>query len=161
MDASSLPANRFCSVARSLEVLGQKWNLLILREAFFGRTRYAQFQRIGIPSATLGQRLDALVDAGLLERRAYRREGERTREEYLLTESGRDALGVLAALSTWGDAHLPLPHGPSVGYATSDGTPVRLAFVDEEGRVVDPATVRPQRTAAYRSTTEPDLAAAG
>lgn len=149
MHALSLPANRFCSVARSLEVLGQKWNLLILREAFFGRTRFAQFQRIGIPSATLGQRLDALVEADLLERRSYQREGERTREEYLLTDAGRDAVGVLAALSTWGDAHLPLPDGPSVTYATADGSPVRLAFVDDHGQVVDAAAVAPRRAAAY------------
>lgn len=149
MDALSLPANRYCSVARSLDLLGQKWNLLLLREAFFGRSRYAEFLRIGIPTATLGQRLDALVGAGLLSRSAYREPGERTREEYLLTDAGRDAISVLAALGAWGDAHLPLPGGPSIEYRTADGSPVRLAFVDDDGNVVDPASVTPRRTAAY------------
>lgn len=153
MDALSLPANRYCSVARSLELLGQKWNLLILREAFFGRTRYAEFLRIGIPTATLGQRLESLVEAGLLTRSAYREPGERRRDEYVLTDAGRDAISVLAALGGWGDAHLPLPDGPSIEYRTSDGSPVRLAFVDADGRVIDPAGVVPRRTPAYTAAT--------
>ncbi|MGP3533339.1 winged helix-turn-helix transcriptional regulator [Microbacterium sp. RD1] len=149
MSALDLPANRHCSVARSLELLGQKWNLLLLREAFFGRTRFAQFRRIGIPPATLGARLDALVDAGLMQRRQYRDPGERTREEYLLTDAGRDALSVLAALGSWGDAHRPLPDGPSIEYRTSDGTRAHLAFVDDDGRVLDRTDVHPQPTPAY------------
>ncbi len=102
MDAMSLPANRHCPIARTLAVLGQKWNLLLLREAFLGRTRFAEFQRIGIPNATLGQRLNDLVCAGLLERVTYQEEGERSREEYVLTDAGRDVLPILAALSAWG-----------------------------------------------------------
>ncbi|MFF9332100.1 winged helix-turn-helix transcriptional regulator [Streptomyces albogriseolus] len=63
----------------------------------------AEFQRIGIPNATLGQRLNDLVCAGLLERVTYQEEGERSREEYVLTDAGRDVLPILAALSPSGD----------------------------------------------------------
>lgn len=149
MDILEAPANQYCSVARTLDVLGQKWTLLLLREAFFGRTRFAQFLEIGIPPATLGQRLDDLVAAGILTRSQYRSEGERTRDEYLLTDTGRDALVVLAGLSDWGDQHRPLPNGPSVAYQASDGRPVHLAFVDERGQVVDRAEVAPAPTGAY------------
>jgi DNA-binding HxlR family transcriptional regulator len=138
MDAMALPANRSCSIARSLSVLGQKWNFLLLREAFFGRTRYAEFQRIGIPNATLVDRLTSLVDAGLLARSSYREDGERTRDEYRLTEAGRDVMPLLAALSAWGDEHLPLEAGPSVSYTRAgDGRRLHLAFVDDDGVIVD------------------------
>jgi len=133
----SLPANAFCSIARTLEVLGQKWNLLLLREAFYGRTRYGEFQRIGIPSDTLAARLDSLVAAGLLERRSYQPDGKRTRDEYVLTAAGKDAITVLAALSEWGDRHLPLPDGPGIVFEVGDtGEPVHLRFLTEGGREV-------------------------
>jgi hypothetical protein len=75
------------------------------------------------------------VDAGLLTRHAYQEKGERARDEYLLTQAGRDAMPILAALIGWGETHLP----PVTAYAmtTGDGRPVRLAFVDDTGAVVD------------------------
>ncbi|MFE2813844.1 winged helix-turn-helix transcriptional regulator [Streptomyces nigra] len=152
MDAMSLPANRHCSIARTLAVLGQKWNLLLLREAFLGRTRFAEFQRIGIPNATLGQRLNDLVDAGLMERVTYQEEGERSREEYVLTEAGRDVLPVLAALSAWGDRHRPQETGQGVVYAAADDErPVHLEFRDERGELVDQGAVTIIRGPAYHA----------
>ncbi|WP_432841033.1 winged helix-turn-helix transcriptional regulator [Dactylosporangium sp. CA-092794] len=135
----SMPANRWCPIARSLGVLGQKWNLLLLREAFLGRTRYGEFQRIGVPTGTLGARLDALVDAGLFERRPYQEQGERSRDEYILTAAGRDVLPVLAALIEWGESHLSPAPGTGGTYAATspEGHAVRLAFVDDRGTVVD------------------------
>lgn len=148
----SLPANRHCSIARTLAVLGQKWNLLLLREAFLGRTRFAEFQRIGIPNATLGQRLNDLVDAGLMERVTYQDEGERSREEYVLTEAGRDVLPVLAALSAWGDRHRPQETGQGVVYAAADDErPVHLEFRDERGELVDQDAVTIIRGPAYHA----------
>ncbi|MEU8234631.1 helix-turn-helix domain-containing protein [Actinoplanes sp. NPDC048967] len=148
MPASPPPADQPCPIARSVAVLGQKWNLLLLREAFLGRTRYTEFQRLGVPPATLGARLDALVDAGLLRRHTYKEDGERPRDEYLLTEAGRDVLPVLAALIEWGEAHLPLPSGDTIAYAmrSADGRPVRLEFVDDQQAVVgaDAVTVARQ-----------------
>jgi DNA-binding HxlR family transcriptional regulator len=151
MDAMGLPANRYCSIARALSVLGQKWNLLLLREAFLGRTRYAEFERIGIPRGTLGQRLDDLVDAGLFERRAYREPGERTREEYVLTEAGRDALPVLAALSQWSDRHMPLEAGAGIVYVADGERAVHLEFRDDQGQSVPLADVSVARGPGYYS----------
>lgn len=141
-----LPANKTCPIAGTLTVLGQKWNLLLLREAFLGSSRFAEFQRIGIPTATLGARLDALVDAGLLERQAYRERGERTREEYRLTRAGRDAMPILAALAQWGETHLDLGVRSTIGFVSgSSGCDVQLRFVDEDGNPVEADEVRVAR----------------
>ena len=130
-----------CSIARSLEVIGQKWSLLIIREAFRGRTRFADFRAIlGIAPDVLTDRLTRLVDAGILERRPYREAGEREREEYVLTDAGRALKPVLAALVAWGDEHRPSGHGPSSVY-TVDGRPVRLAFLDDQGAEHSPDEV--------------------
>ncbi|TDW94506.1 HxlR family transcriptional regulator [Kribbella pratensis] len=148
MDAMLLPANKTCPIAGALAVLGQKWNLLLLREAFVGSTRFAEFQRIGIPTATLGARLEVLVEAGLLERQAYQEEGERTREEYRLTQAGRDALPILAALAQWGETHLDLGARPKVGFVSvSSGSSAHLEFVDENGKLVKADNVRVERAA--------------
>jgi len=131
--------NPRCSIARSLEVLGEKWTLLIVREAFFGRTRFAQFrERLGVAPDVLADRLSTLVDAGVFERRAYRDEGEREREEYVLTEEGRALLPVLAGLAQWGDEFRPTGFGAAVEYRESvGGRPLRVAFVDDDGREVN------------------------
>src|SRR6476469_8132600 len=103
-----------CSIARSLEVLGQKWTLLIVREAFWGRTRFAEFRsRLGIAPDVLSDRLGTLVEHGIRARRSYRDEGEREREEYVLTPAGRDLLPVLTAFLTWGDRHRPTASSPT------------------------------------------------
>jgi len=137
MDAMALPVNDRCPVARSLTILGQKWTLLVLREAFFGRTRFAEFSRIGIPSDVLTARLGSLVEAGILERSPYREGGGRVRDEYLLTAAGRDVLPVVAALSQWGREHLPAAEASTMrALRDADDEPVRLAFVDSRGEVV-------------------------
>ena len=98
-----------CSIARSLEVIGQKWSLLIVREAFRGRTRFADIRtRLGVAPDVLTDRLARLVDAGILERRPYREAGEREREEYVLTDAGRALKPVLASIIEWGDEFRPV-----------------------------------------------------
>ena len=101
-----------CPVARSLEHVGEWWSILILRDAFHGLTRFDQFQKsLGIAPNMLTRRLNALVESGLLERRLY---SERPpREEYILTERGRDFRPVLWAIMAWGNKHFA-PEGPSV-----------------------------------------------
>lgn len=91
-----------CSVARALEVVGERWSLLILRDAFYGVRRFDDFQRdLGVARNILSDRLAKLVDQEVLERRPY---GERpVRYEYRLTDKGRDLLPVLLALMKWGD----------------------------------------------------------
>ncbi len=132
------PTNARCSVARGLEILGQKWTLLIVRDAFLGRTRFSEFrERLGVAPDVLADRLALLVDNGILETRSYQQEGERAREEYVLTDAGRALRPVLAAFSAWGDAHRPTGFGPASLYReASSGRPLSLAFVDSDGRVV-------------------------
>ncbi|AXE39750.1 winged helix-turn-helix transcriptional regulator [Acidipropionibacterium virtanenii] len=105
MDVLSSPLNAHCPVAHALEVLGQKWTFLILREAMQGRTRFADFRSIGVPSEVLTTRLSALVEANILTKRDYQDVGKRTRAEYVLTDVGRDAAVILGALGAWGLQH--------------------------------------------------------
>jgi DNA-binding HxlR family transcriptional regulator len=96
-----------CPIAGSLDVLGARSAFLILREAFYGTTRFDDFaQRVGISESVAAARLRELVDDGLLEREPYREPGRRTRHEYRLTEKGADLLPALAALMQWGDRWL-------------------------------------------------------
>lgn len=96
------------SVGRALELVGEKWTLLILREAFFGVRRYGQLARnLAIPRPTLSARLRTLVDAGLLERISYR--DEPPRHEYRLTRAGQDLYPAIVALMRWSDTHLTGP----------------------------------------------------
>src|SRR4029453_15845271 len=96
-----------CSVAGTLAVVGEKWSLLVLREAFLGVRRFADFQRVlGAPKAVLTDRLAPLVEQGILARVPYQPEGERQRHEYRLTEKGRALYPTLVALMEWGDTYL-------------------------------------------------------
>ena len=91
-----------CSVARSLEVIGEWWTLLIIRDAFFGVTRFEQFQeRLGIARNVLATRLDTLVEHEVLERRSY--DEARERYDYVLTDKGKALWPVLTTLRDWGD----------------------------------------------------------
>ncbi|MET4157127.1 helix-turn-helix domain-containing protein [Agromyces sp. PvR057] len=141
------PSLQRCSIARTLDVLGQKWSLLIVREAMWGRTRFAEFRtRLGIAPDILADRLARLIEAGVLERRPYRDEGERERDEYVLTDAGRALTPVLAAMVGWGDEFRPTGFGPASVYTSrTTGEPVRLAFVDASGVEHSPADVVPVR----------------
>jgi DNA-binding HxlR family transcriptional regulator len=94
-----------CSVARALEVVGERWTILILRDAFLGIRRFDDLQRsLGVARNVLQTRLRRLVDEGLLERRRYQERP--VRHEYWLTPRGEDLWPVLLALMEWGDRHL-------------------------------------------------------
>ena len=143
MSTTPRERNARCSVARSLEVLGEKWALLVVREAFFGVTRFADFRaQLGIAPDVLTARLETLVEGGVLERRPYRDEGQRQRDEYVLTEAGAGLKTVLAAFVEWGDVHRPSGFGPSTVYVDRDTEePVRLAFLADDGRELAPEDV--------------------
>ena len=102
-----------CSLARSLDIVGEWWTLLILRDAFLGITRFDELvRRLGIARNVLTARLDTLVEAGVMAKVPYE-EGARTRYDYRLTEMGRDLFPVLTALRQWGDRWLVGEgHGP-------------------------------------------------
>lgn len=100
-----------CSIARAMDLVGDTWTPLIVREAFHGFRRFDEFQReLGIARNTLADRLRLLVDAGVLARETYR--DDPPRQEYVLTEMGRDLFGVLAAVARWGDRWLAGEEGP-------------------------------------------------
>jgi DNA-binding HxlR family transcriptional regulator len=102
---------RTCSVARTLDIVGEKWALLAIREVFLGVRRFeAMLANIGAPRDTLAARLRTLVAHGILERRQYSEHPPR--EEYFLTPAGRDLYPVILALMQWGDRHRPLETGP-------------------------------------------------
>ena len=129
-----------CSVAGTLAVIGEKWTLLVLREAFLGVRRFADFQRIlGVPKAVLTDRLAGLVDQGVLRRVPYQAEGERQRHEYRLTRKGVDLFPVLVALMEWGDRHLADGDGPLRLDHRDCGAAVRLALSCEAGHAVEGA----------------------
>src|SRR5271165_764566 len=139
--------NMQCPIARSLERVGEWCSILILRDAFRGLTQFDQFQKsLDIAPNMLTRRLNALVESGLLERRRY---SERPpRDEYVLTERGRDFRPVLWALLAWGNKHFA-PEGPSV--VIVDG---------ETGAVADPIltdrnTGRPMAAPPFRTAAGP------
>ncbi len=96
-----------CPIARSLEVVGDPWTLLILRQALSGAHRFEDFRSgVGAADNVLSSRLRALVEAGLLRREPYA-DGSRTRDGYAITPAGADVLPVLNALAIWGEVHRP------------------------------------------------------
>jgi DNA-binding HxlR family transcriptional regulator len=134
--------NMQCPIARSLERVGEWWSILILRDAFHGLTQFDQFQKsLGIAPNMLSRRLNTLVENGLLERRRY---SERPpRDEYVLTERGRDFRPVLWALLAWGNKHFA-PEGPSVVLVdAATGQPADPVLVDRStGKEMSPDTFR-------------------
>ena len=120
-----------CTIARSLEVVGERWTLLVLRESFLGTRRFEDFhERLGIARNILTDRLDRLVREGILERRPY--QDRPPRFEYRLTEKGRDLYEVILALKKWGDRW-------AVG---EEGLPLLLRH-DTCGEVFDVASTCP------------------
>lgn len=126
-----VPVER-CGAARALDVIGDRWTLLILREAFYGVTRFDDMRAdMGSPRSVLTQRLARMVEEGLLTRVPYREAGARERFAYALTAKGRGLAGVILALMRWGDAYLA-PDGPALAVTDRAGRPLKVALVDAE-----------------------------
>ncbi len=110
-DRDAWTAVGHCSIEKTMSALGTKSAILIMREAYYGTTRFDDFaQRVGITKAAAAARLAELVDLGLLRRQPYREPGQRTRDEYVLTEAGIDFMPVVWAMFQWGQRHLPTQH---------------------------------------------------
>jgi DNA-binding HxlR family transcriptional regulator len=102
---------QICSIAKCLEVIGERWSLLIIRDVMNGNRRFGEMQRsLGVARNVLSARLQRLVDEGILERRAYQESPPR--HEYFLTEKGLDLWPALIALQSWGDRYSSGPEGP-------------------------------------------------
>ncbi|MFC9618513.1 winged helix-turn-helix transcriptional regulator [Streptomyces sp. NPDC056930] len=99
-------ATQQCSMARALEVIGERWTLLVVRDAFFGVRRYNDFLvHLGAPRAVLATRLQSLIEAGVLEKRRYQESPPR--DEYVLTASGEALWPVVRTIGAWGRDHIP------------------------------------------------------
>ena len=134
---------RACSIARALDVVGEKWALLAVREVFLGNRRFDEMiRRTGAPRDTLAARLRTLVASGILERRQYSEHP--ARYEYRLTEAGRDLYPVIVTLMRWGDKHLAGEDGPPMVLEHHCGHRLEARLVCEScGEAVDPRDTTP------------------
>jgi DNA-binding HxlR family transcriptional regulator len=118
-----------CPVARSLARVGERWNILILRDAFYGMTRFDEFRKsLDIAPNILSKRLEDLVQDGLLEKRAYNEKP--LRYEYRLTEVARDFRPVMLAFMEWGNRHFAPNGAPVQPVSRITGAPVVTGFID-------------------------------
>ena len=126
-----------CAIEKTMAVVGTKSAMLIMREAYYGTTRFDDFaRRVGITKAATSARLAELVEAGLLAKSPYREPGQRTRYEYVLTDMGRDLLPAVLALMQWGDKYLHDDGGPLQLVEDATSAPVRVQIRSEDGHEV-------------------------
>jgi DNA-binding HxlR family transcriptional regulator len=117
-----------CSVARTLDIVGEKWALLAVREVFLGNRRFDEMvRRTGAPRDTLAARLRTLVSAQILERRQYSEHPARF--EYFLTDAGKDLYPVIVMLRQWGDRHLAGEQGPPATFEHRCGATLQAELV--------------------------------
>jgi DNA-binding HxlR family transcriptional regulator len=150
-----------CSLAQTLSIIGERWTLLILRDAFFGTKRFGQFERsLGIAKNILSARLNMLVEEGILERRESSA-GAYT--EYVLTERGLDLQPVLLSMTHWGDAHRPNVKGDRLVFVEREnGKPIRrMSAISEDGRTLRPRDIRAVAGAALNEEDRARLTRAG
>lgn len=127
-----------CGLVKALDVVGTRSALLILREAYYGTTRFSGFtQRIGMTEKVAAKQLRHLTEAGLLTKRPYRDEGGRTRDEYVLTEMGRDLLPAVLNLMQWGNKYLQNGVPPVLYVEHDSGAPVEVELRSDNGHKVE------------------------
>jgi DNA-binding HxlR family transcriptional regulator len=126
-------------MALAAEVLGDRWTLLILREAFYGVCRYDDMLAdLKVPRATLTDRLAKLVRHGLLKKQPYQEQGDRVRQAYVLDEAGRGLALTFLALTEWGEAHVLGAPAPVQAVDRKTGAALRLQLVTGDGAPADP-----------------------
>lgn len=124
---------RHCALARALGVVGEKWGLLVVREAYYGLRRFDDFARaLGCGRGVLSARLKTLTAEGVLERRTYLEPGRRPREEYRLTDKGRDLFPAVLALMQWSERWMPPSEGPVAHVVSRKArAPVRIVMTTD------------------------------
>ena len=144
-------SRQICSVAATLEVVGDPWALLILRDAFADVRRFEQWQeRLGVARNVLAARLKSLVGHGVLKKRLYNQHPPR--HEYALTDKGRDLYGVLVTMAAWGDRHVYCTGGPVEFVHRACGAPFEPRVVCEAcGEAVGPGDL--ERSTGHATTT--------
>ncbi|MEV0081009.1 helix-turn-helix domain-containing protein [Nocardia neocaledoniensis] len=150
-----------CPVQRTLALVGEKWSLLIVREAINGVRRFDDFRdHLGMSEAVLADRLRKLVAAGILMTRPYRSPGGRTRNEYRLSEKGWDLWPVIVSLMQWGDKYTADPEGPFLDVRHADcDAPVRVVVEcshDHAALTHNEVVVRPGASARTRRAVATD-----
>ena len=144
----------FCSIERTLGIVGDRWSFLILREALInGLTRFGEFEdALKVAPNILSTRLARMSESGVLEKREYREAGSRPRMSYHPTPAGMQLGVVLGALQQWGDDFVPRSTGITQNRETKRGhKPVRVGFVKDTKALVDVNDILWERTAAYPS----------
>ncbi len=139
-----------CSLAQTLDVIGERWTLLILRDAFFGTKRFEQFQKnLDIARNILTARLNRLVDEGILAKRPI----DGGRFEYVLTDKGLDLQPVLLAMTHWGDKYKPNAKGKRLVFVErATGKPIApMAVHATDGRVLKPRDIKAKPGPGLRS----------
>jgi DNA-binding HxlR family transcriptional regulator len=136
-----------CTIGRAMEILGEKWTIVVLREVFNGVRRFDDMRvRTGVPRQVLANRLTMLVDNGVLRREPYQEPGARVRHEYRLTAKGFDLYPVMIAVAAWGDRYLAEPEGAPLEFVHRDcGSGVRSELQCAAGHeITDPRQVVPR-----------------
>ena len=136
-----------CTIGRAMEILGEKWTIVVLREVFNGIRRFDDMrQRTAIPRQVLTNRLASLVEHGILHRAPYQEPGARVRHEYRLTAKGFDLYPVMIAVSEWGNRYLAEPEGPPLEFVHRDcGSLVHMKTHCAAGHTLtDPRAVLPR-----------------
>jgi len=142
MESTSPPALQWsletCTIGRAMEILGEKWTVVVLREVFNGIRRFDDMRvRTGVPRQVLANRLAMLVDNGVLRREPYQEPGARVRHEYRLTPKGFDLYPMLIAVAEWGDRYLADPEGPPLEFVHRDcGSGVHVGLQCAGGHAV-------------------------
>ena len=152
-----------CTVRRTLDLIGEKWSMLVLRDAMNGVRRFDDFRRhVGLSESVLADRLRKLVAAGILDTVPYSEPGSRTRHEYRLTRKGWELWPAMIALKQWGDRHTADPEGPPLEVVHDGcGEEVRAAVVcgAGHGELVPPqARTRPGPSARLADPVPPKAA---
>ena len=131
------PVGAYCPIERTLDVLSTRTAMLVLREAFYGATRFDEFAaRADLTDATTSARLRELVHAGILDKQPYQEPGQRSRHEYVLTAAGQDLMPALFALLQWANRHDPPPYPPDLHHGEC-GEPVIIEARCASGHLVD------------------------
>jgi DNA-binding HxlR family transcriptional regulator len=140
LDRDAWTAVGQCPIEKTMGVVGAKSAMLILREAYYGTTRFDEFwRRVGITKAAAAARLADLVEAGLLERRPYQEPGQRSRDEYVLTPAGVDFMPVVWAMFEWGQRHLPPRASLRLTHEVGCGADAAVVMRCADGHDVPPA----------------------
>ena len=131
-----------CSLAQTLEIVGERWTLLILRDAFFGSKRFGQFERsLGIAKNILTARLAVLTEEGILDKRDS---GDGAHAIYVLTEKGLDLQPILISMTHWGDKYKANPAGDRLVFVDREqGEPIRrMSVIAQDGRALAPREIK-------------------